>query len=240
MKEEILWNDDYATGKVILIDKPLTWTSFDVVKKIRGAVRVTKVGHAGTLDPLATGLLIVCTGKFTKQINTYQAAEKEYEGSFILGSITDSYDLETEPKLHVDIAYLTHEVVHQATTKFVGEIMQVPPIYSAIKKEGTPAYVLARKGREVKMEARPITIKSFEITSIDLPTINFRVVCSTGTYIRSLAFDFGNELGCGAYLSSLRRTRIGEFGVDQAMDMEQFMKELDLIRPIRNDKIEKG
>ena len=240
MKEEILWNDDYAKGKVILIDKPLTWTSFDVVKKIRGSVRISKVGHAGTLDPLATGLLIVCTGKFTKQINTYQAAEKEYEGRFVLGSITDSYDLETEPRLHVDTAYLTPEVILQATTKFVGEIMQVPPIYSAIKKEGTPAYVLARKGREVKMEARPITIKTFEITSIDLPTINFRVVCSTGTYIRSLAFDFGNELGCGAYLSSLRRTRIGEFGVDQAMDMEQFSKELDLIRPIRNDKIEKG
>ena len=240
MKEEILWNDDYAKGKVILIDKPLTWTSFDVVKKIRGSVRISKVGHAGTLDPLATGLLIVCTGKFTKQINTYQAAEKEYEGSFVLGSITDSSDLETKPRNHLDIAYLTPEVIHQATTKFVGEIMQVPPIYSAIKKEGTPAYVLARKGQEVKMEARPITITTFEITSIDLPSINFRVVCSTGTYIRSLAFDFGNELGCGAYLSSLRRTRIGEFSVDRAMEMEQFINELNLIRPIGNDKIEKG
>ena len=240
MKEEILWNDDYAKGKVILIDKPLTWTSFDVVKKIRGSVRISKVGHAGTLDPLATGLLIVCTGKFTKQINTYQAAEKEYEGSFVLGSITDSYDLETEPKLHAEIGHITPDMIHAATNKFIGEIMQVPPIYSAIKKEGTPAYVLARKGKEVKMEARPITIKSFEITSIDLPKIEFKVVCSTGTYIRSLAFDYGNELGCGAYLSSLRRTRIGEFTVNQAMDMEQFIKELDLIRPRIAEKIEKG
>ena len=240
MKEEILWNDDYAKGKVILIDKPLTWTSFDVVKKIRGSVRISKVGHAGTLDPLATGLLIVCTGKFTKQINTYQAAEKEYKGSFVLGSITDSYDLETKPKLHGEIGHITPDMIHAATNKFIGEIMQVPPIYSAIKKEGTPAYVLARKGKEVKMEARPITIKSFEITSIDLPKIEFKVVCSTGTYIRSLAFDYGNELGCGAYLSSLRRTRIGEFTVNQAMDMEQFIKELDLIRPRIAEKIDKG
>lgn len=203
------------------MDKPLQWTSFDVVKKIRILTKVSKVGHAGTLDPLATGLLIVCTGKFTKKINEYMAAEKEYSGSFTLGSTTPTYDLESEPVFHGPTDHLTDDMIKNATDAFTGEIMQIPPAHSAIKKGGTPAYVLARKGKEVKMEPRKITISEFEITKIELPRVDFRVVCTTGTYIRSLAFDFGNALGCGAYLSALRRDRIGEFTVDNAMDINQ-------------------
>lgn len=214
-------NQSFLDGRVLLMDKPLQWTSFDVVKKIRILTRVSKVGHAGTLDPLATGLLIVCTGKFTKKINEYMAAEKEYTGSFTLGSTTPTYDLESEPVFQATTEHLTEEIIRNATSAFTGEIMQVPPAHSAIKKGGTPAYVLARKGKEVKMEPRKITISVFEITSIELPRVDFRVVCTTGTYIRSLAFDFGNALGCGGYLSSLRRTRIGGFNVDNAMDISQ-------------------
>jgi tRNA pseudouridine55 synthase len=172
---------------------------------------------------LATGLLIVCTGKFTKKINEYMAAEKEYTGSFTLGSTTPTYDLESEPVFQSATDHLTEEIIKNATAAFTGEIMQIPPVHSAIKKGGTPAYVLARKGKEVKMEARKITISVFEITNIELPRVDFRVVCTTGTYIRSLAFDFGNALGCGGYLSSLRRTRIGEFMVDDAMGIDAFV-----------------
>lgn len=205
------------------MDKPLTWTSFDVVKKIRVLSRISKVGHAGTLDPLATGLLIVCTGKFTKKINEYMAAEKEYTGSITLGATTPTYDLESDPVFIGETDQLTGEQIRAATASFVGEIMQVPPAFSAIKKEGTPAYILARKGKEVKMEPRKITIRCFEITRIELPQIEFRVVCSTGTYIRSLAHDFGQALGCGGYLSSLRRTRIGDCMVDNAMGIDEFV-----------------
>ncbi len=226
------WNEEFATGKVILIDKPLRWTSFDVVKKIRGQVKISKVGHAGTLDPLATGLLIVCTGKFTKNINEYMAAEKEYTGSFTLGATTPTYDLESDPVFQSSVEHITDEMIHEATKKFLGEIMQVPPIYSAIKKEGTAAYVLARRGQEVKMEPRPITIKEFEITSIELPRVDFRVVCTTGTYIRSLAFDFGNELGCGGYLSGLIRTRIGTFKLDETMSLDNFIAAVNKMKPL--------
>ena len=226
------WNEEFATGKVILIDKPLRWTSFDVVKKIRGQVKISKVGHAGTLDPLATGLLIVCTGKFTKNINEYMAAEKEYTGSFTLGATTPTYDLESDPVFQSSVEHITDEMIHEATKKFLGEIMQVPPIYSAIKKEGTAAYVLARRGQEVKMEPRPITIKEFEITSIELPRVDFRVVCTTGTYIRSLAFDFGNELGCGGYLSGLIRTRIGTFKLDDTMSLDNFIAAVNKMKPL--------
>jgi len=216
-------NQSFLDGRVLLMDKPLQWTSFDVVKKIRILTKVSKVGHAGTLDPLATGLLIVCTGKFTKKINEYMAAEKEYSGSFTLGSTTPTYDLESEPVFQSETDHLTEEMIKNATAAFTGEIMQVPPAHSAIKKGGTPAYVLARKGKEVKMEPRKITISVFEITNIELPRVDFRVVCTTGTYIRSLAFDFGNALGCGAYLSALRRDRIGEFTVDNAMDISKLI-----------------
>ncbi|MEO7766883.1 MAG: tRNA pseudouridine(55) synthase TruB [Ferruginibacter sp.] len=212
----------YADGKVLLIDKPLHWTSFDVVRKMRSILQIKKIGHAGTLDPLATGLLIVCTGKFTKKINEYMAREKEYSGHITLGAVTPTYDLESLPVEVRDYTFLTKEMIHAATSQFTGTIQQFPPIYSAIKKEGVALYELARKGVEVQPEAREITIHQFEITEIALPVVSFKVICSTGTYIRSLANDFGAALGCGGYLSSLRRTRIGEFETLGAMTVEQF------------------
>lgn len=224
------WREEYLNGKVLLIDKPLTWTSFDAVKKIRILTGVSKVGHAGTLDPLATGLLIICTGKFTKKINEYMAAEKEYTGTFTLGATTPTYDLESIPVPKADYSNVSSEMIMGATQQFTGTIMQIPPAHSAIKKSGTPAYVLARKGKEVKMDPRPITISLFEITKIDLPLVHFKVVCSTGTYIRSLANDFGEALGCGAYLSSLRRTRIGMYNVQEALSIESFVDQIQSLK----------
>ena len=212
----------YEQGQVLLINKPLRWTSFDVVRKIRYVTKTKKVGHAGTLDPLATGLLIVCTGKFTKKINEYMAQEKEYTGTITLGATTPTYDLESEPVNFKPFENITAEQIEQATKSFTGLIHQVPPIHSAIKKEGKRVYELARKGVEVKLEPRPVTVSTFEIVKTALPFIHFRVVCSTGTYIRSLANDFGEKLGCGGYLSSLCRTRIGNFLLSDAMTMEDF------------------
>jgi len=212
----------YAEGKVLLIDKPLHWTSFDVVRKMRGILQIKKIGHAGTLDPLATGLLIVCTGKFTKKISEYMAQEKEYTGHITLGAVTSTYDLESLPVDEKDYSFLTDQMIHATTAQFTGTIDQFPPIYSAIKKEGVALYELARRGVDVELKARQITIHQFEITDIELPVVSFKVICSTGTYIRSLANDFGAALGCGGYLSSLRRTRIGEFEAANAMSMEQF------------------
>lgn len=220
----------YLDGKVILLDKPINWTSFDVVKKVRILTRISKVGHAGTLDPLATGLLIVCTGKFTKKINEYMGMEKEYTGTFTLGATTATYDLESTPENIRDYAYLTDEQIHAATLQFTGPIMQVPPAHSAIKKDGKPVYLAARKGLEVKLEPRPVTIHSFVIEKIELPVVHFRVVCSTGTYIRSLAHDFGAALGVGGYMSSLRRTRIGVFEVTDADDLVSFEKTIDALK----------
>lgn len=211
----------FAEGQVLLINKPLGWTSFDVVRKIRNLVQVKKVGHAGTLDPLATGLLILCTGKFTKRINDYMAQEKEYTGSFTLGATTPTFDLESEPVNRKDTGFVSTADLDAATRKFTGEIWQVPPIHSAIKKGGKRVYELARMGKEVELDPRKVFIKEFEITHAGLPVVHFRVVCSTGTYIRSLANDMGAALGCGAYLSSLCRTRIGEFTLDRAMNMEE-------------------
>ncbi len=211
------------SGDVILINKPLQWTSFDVVKKIRNTIKIKKVGHAGTLDPLATGLLIVCTGKLTKKINEYMAQEKEYTGTFTLGATTPTYDLESEPQNFQSIDAITSEKIIETAKKFVGEIMQTPPIHSAIKQKGKPVYLLARKGADVKLEPRKIIIHQFEITNIELPVISFKVVCITGTYIRSLANDFGAALGCGAYLSSLCRTRIGSFTLDQSISIDEFI-----------------
>ena len=213
-----------------MINKPINWTSFDAVRKIRNLIRIKKVGHAGTLDPLATGLLIICTGKFTKKINEYMAQEKEYAGTFTMGAITSTFDLESEPQNFKDISFLTPALINETTKDFIGEINQVPPIHSAIKIEGKRVYELARKGIDVKLEPRKITIKDFQITKIELPVISFRVVCSTGTYIRSLANDFGEKLGCGAYLSSLCRTRIGEHKLEDAMTIEEFEKEVMFIR----------
>ncbi len=220
--------NSYEEGKVLLINKPLHWTSFDAVRKIRNIIRIKKVGHAGTLDPLATGLLIICTGKFTKKINEYQAKEKEYTGSFTLGAVTPTYDLESEPQDFKNFDFVTQELLDETAVKFLGEIDQVPPIHSAIKQKGKPVYLAARKGHEVKLEPRKINIKEFEITKMELPVVFFKVVCTTGTYIRSLANDFGAALGCGAYLSSLCRTRIGEFTLEQSVTIEEFSLNHDL------------
>ncbi|HUM98365.1 MAG TPA: tRNA pseudouridine(55) synthase TruB [Chitinophagaceae bacterium] len=220
----------FEEGQVLLIDKPLQWTSFDAVRKIRNLIRIKKVGHAGTLDPLATGLLIVCTGKFTKKINEYMAQEKEYTGTFTFGAVTPTYDLESDPEQHKSFQHITNEMLMETTKQFTGEILQVPPAHSAIKVDGKRVYELARQGKEVKLEPRKITIKQFEITNIDLPIVGFKVVCSTGTYIRSLANDFGAALGCGGYLSSLRRTRIGAYKVEDAMSMVAFEEKIKLLK----------
>lgn len=214
----------FEEGKVILIDKPLHWTSFDVVKKIRNVIKLRKIGHAGTLDPLATGLLILCTGKFTKKINDYMAKEKEYVGSFTLGATTPTYDLESDPVNFMSLEGITEAQILHTTKKFLGEIMQVPPSHSAVKQAGKPVYLKARKGEDVQLEPRRVIIKEFEISDIELPVVSFRVVCSTGTYIRSLAHDFGKALGCGAYLSGLRRTAIGALRVEEALDIEEFVE----------------
>jgi len=211
----------FDEGVVFLIDKPLTWTSFDVVRKIRNLVRTRKVGHAGTLDPLATGLLIVCTGRFTKRITEFMAQEKEYTGTFTLGATTPTYDLESEPVFTGDPSGISAEQLIQAAETFTGAIKQVPPAHSAIKKDGERAYALARRGEQIMLEPRNIVISSFEILSVAMPVVTFRVRCSTGTYIRSLAHDYGALLGCGAYLSSLCRTRIGTYCLDESMSMEQ-------------------
>lgn len=216
----------FALGQVLLIDKPLGWTSFDVVRKLRHLVRIKKIGHAGTLDPLATGLLIVCTGKFTKRINEFMAQEKEYTGTITLGAVTPSYDLETEPTDHQDIGAITLSLIQQSVKQFTGSILQVPPAHSAIKVKGKRVYELARKGESVVLEPRRITISSFEVLRFEEGLVHFKVICSTGTYIRSLANDLGVALGCGAYLSALRRTRIGSFLVDQAQTPEQFERSL--------------
>jgi tRNA pseudouridine55 synthase len=218
--------NSFEEGRVLLINKPLYWTSFDAVRKIRNLTRTKKVGHAGTLDPLASGLLIVCTGKFTKKINEYMAQEKEYTGTITLGAVTPTYDLESEPQAFKDTAYLAEEDLYTATLPFTGAIQQVPPIHSAIKKEGKRVYELARRGEEVKLEPRPVTIKEFSITNIEMPVVHFKVVCSTGTYIRSLANDYGAHLGCGGYLSSLCRTRIGDFRLQDALTIEQLEEEV--------------
>jgi tRNA pseudouridine55 synthase len=218
--------ESFEQGQVLLIDKPFGWTSFDVIGRTRKLINVRKVGHAGTLDPLATGLLIVCTGKFTKRINEFMAQEKEYTGTFTIGATTPTYDLESEPENFKPFATILPEKIKEATVPFTGDIEQIPPAHSAIKVGGKRVYELARQGKEVKLEPRKVTIKEFDITDIELPVIHFRVVCSTGTYIRSLAFDFGNELGCGAYLSKLCRTRIGEFSIKNAMTMEEFAERM--------------
>mgnify|MGYP001827796233 CR=1 FL=1 len=224
--------EDYKEGQVLLIDKPLNWTSFQVVNKIRWHIRKKfnikkiKVGHAGTLDPLATGLLILCTGKFTKKIETYQAKIKEYTGEITLGATTPSYDLETEIDKTFSTDHISEELIHETTKQFIGEIDQKPPIFSAIKKEGRRLYELARAGETTEIKSRKITISEFEITTINLPRIEFRVVCSKGTYIRSLAYDFGQALNSGGHLSRLRRTKIGEFNVENGTTIDEFIEAL--------------
>ncbi|MBS1682888.1 MAG: tRNA pseudouridine(55) synthase TruB [Bacteroidetes bacterium] len=208
-------------GRVLLIDKPLGWTSFQVVNKLRYKLKTKKIGHAGTLDPLATGLLIICTGKMTKRIEQYQAQEKEYIGKFVLGQSTPSHDLETQVSEPEDISFVTQEAIESTAKIFIGTIQQIPPMHSAIWVNGKRAYELARKGKEADLKPREITIREFEITSIQLPHVSFRVVCSKGTYIRSLARDFGKALNTVAYLSELCRTRIGEHKLSDALTIDQ-------------------
>ena len=213
--------NQYEEGQVLLIDKPFKWTSFDVIRKVRDLVKIRKVGHAGTLDPLASGLLIVCTGKFTKRINEYMAQEKEYTGTITLGATTPTFDLEGIPENIKDVSAITEAQVMAATKAFTGSIMQVPPMHSAIKKDGVRVYELARRGETIELEPRKLFIKTFDIEKIEMPVVHFRVVCSTGTYIRSLANDFGAALGCGGYLSSLCRTAIGHFRLETALSIQQ-------------------
>jgi tRNA pseudouridine55 synthase len=208
-------------GIVLLVNKPLEWTSFDVVNKLRYILHTRKIGHAGTLDPLASGLLIICAGKMTKQIETFQAQEKEYTGTLVLGQTTPSYDLETEPTMAVDISGVSESMVKRAAASFVGSIQQVPPIHSSIKIGGKRAYAMARKGKAVDLQPRTVEVREFEITGCRFPEVDFRVVCSKGTYIRSLAHDLGQTLGVGAYLSALCRTRIGSYTLAQAETLEQ-------------------
>ena len=207
--------------RLLLINKPLGWTSFDVVNKLRYKLKMKKISHTNTLDPLATGLLIICTGKMTKRIDEFQAQEKEYTGKFVLGQTTPSFDLETEVSEPSDISFITKEAIKSATSKFIGAIQQIPPIHSAIRINGKRSYALARKGKEPELKAREVFISEFEITNIDKPIVGFRVVCSKGTYIRSLARDFGEALGTVAYLSELCRTRIGEFKLTDALSLDQ-------------------
>lgn len=224
--------EDYKNGQLLLIDKPLEWTSFHVVNKLRWHIRKTfqikkiKVGHAGTLDPLATGLLIICTGKKTKQIEQYQAQVKTYTGTLVLGSTTPSYDLETEIDATYPTTHITEDLIHQTTAKFTGTIKQYPPVFSALKKDGKRLYEFAREGKEVEISARKIVIDFFNITAINGLEVDFEIQCSKGTYIRSLAHDFGKALNSGAHLSALRRTKIGNFSVDHAISVDAFIDSL--------------
>lgn len=210
-----------ATDQLLLINKPVGWTSFDVVNKLRYKLKIKKIGHAGTLDPLATGLLILCTGKMTKRIDEFQAQEKEYTGKFIIGQSTPSHDLETEVSEVKNISAISEAEIIQASKKFLGTIQQIPPLHSAIKVDGKRAYKMARKGKELELKPREVKITAFDIVEIKKPAVSFRIVCSKGTYIRSIARDFGNALGVGAYLTELCRTRIGEFNLKDALTIDE-------------------
>jgi len=224
----------FHEGKLLLLDKPLGWTSFDLVNKVRGIIErhhklkrlSIKVGHAGTLDPLATGLMLVCTGRMTKKIDTYQGMPKEYTGTFTLGATTPSFDLEKEVDKTFPVSHITEEEIRNAAKNFIGVHDQEPPIFSAKKVDGERAYELARRGEQVKMKTSSIEITEFEITGIRLPEVDFRVTCTKGTYIRSLARDFGTALKSGAYLSSLRRTKIGDYAIGDALSIEEFSNSL--------------
>lgn len=210
---------DLQSGQVLLLDKPLDWTSFDLVNKIKWIIK-SKVGHAGTLDPLATGLVIICTGRFTKKLGEFQAEDKEYTGTICLGATRPSYDKETEINATFPTEHITKELIEQTAESFLGDSEQMPPIFSAIKVGGKKSYDQARKGAKVELKPRPITIQEFEITGIEMPMVHFRIVCSKGTYIRSIAYDFGQRLNSGGYLEALRRTRSGNFHVDDAWDID--------------------
>jgi tRNA pseudouridine55 synthase len=231
-KEKEFPEFSFAEGEMLLINKPYTWTSFDVVGKIRNSFKPLKlkVGHAGTLDPLASGLLIICTGKFTKKIDEYQAQEKEYTGTMVLGAGTPSYDMETEVDELFDISHINEEMIRANTEQFIGDLDQYPPAHSAIKVDGERLYLKARRGETVELKTRSVSISEFEITRIELPEIDFRVVCSKGTYIRSLVHDFGRAMNNVAYLSALRRTKSGDYQVDNAFEV------MELVNHIRHLK----
>lgn len=224
---------DFRAGATLLVDKPKGWTSFDVVNKIRYKlkrclnVKKIKVGHAGTLDPMATGLLLICTGKFTKKLAQYQGLDKEYTGALMLGATTPSFDAETNIEEHFPTDHITPELLEQTRRRFLGEIEQAPPMFSAIKVDGQPLYKRARRGETVKVEPRQVHIYAFDITRFEPPEVDFRVHCSKGTYIRSLAHDFGRALGSGAYLSALRRTKIGDFSIEEAWDLEELVEKIE-------------
>lgn len=213
---------DFVAGEIVLIDKAIRKSSFDCVYKVRKAIEVKKVGHAGTLDPNATGLVIVCTGRKTKEISKIQELEKTYTGVFTLGKTTPSFDAESDFDSENSIDHITEESILGARDRFVGTISQRPPMFSAVKHNGQPLYKFARKGREIEREERTVTVSNFEIIKINLPDIHFEISCSKGTYIRSIAHDLGSYLGCGAYLKQLRRTRIGDFKVDDALTLDEF------------------
>jgi tRNA pseudouridine55 synthase len=226
--------EDYLNGQILLVDKPLHWSSFQTVNKLKyllinkvGLPKKFKIGHAGTLDPLASGLLLICTGKFTKRITELQGQAKEYTGTFYIGATTPSYDLETEIDATFDISHIDETLIHETTKQFLGEIDQKPPIFSAIKKEGVRLYEHARAGETIEIASRKTTIHEFEITRISLPEIDFRVVCSKGTYIRSLAYDFGKAMNSGSHLTALRRTKIGDYSVENAIEITQFEENLN-------------
>ncbi len=218
---------DYNDGAVILIDKPQNWTSFDVVNKLRYVLKIKKIGHAGTLDPLATGLLILCTGKWTKKIDEFQAKEKEYITEITFGKTTPSYDSETEPDAEFGYNHITNDMIYANVSQFIGTITQKPPMYSAIKINGKRLYELARKGKKIDVPDRQVEIKYFEIIEINLPKITCKIICSKGTYIRSLAHDFAKSLQSGGFMSALRRTRIGDFDVKDAKDIQNYITEFN-------------
>jgi tRNA pseudouridine55 synthase len=218
--------EKFTKGEVILIDKAYKWTSFDVVKKIRNTIRIKKVGHAGTLDPLATGLLIICTGRKTKEIQYFQDLKKEYTGRFFLGATRPSHDKETDINERFSIDHITKEKILNIAGTFLGKIKQKPPTFSAIRKEGKRLYEYARQGEKIKTEPREVEVYKFQITDFNIPEISFRLVCSKGFYVRSLARDLGKELGCGAYVENLRRTAIGDFRVEDAWTVEEFVQNI--------------
>lgn len=217
---------ELQSGKIVLLDKPVDWTSFDVVNKLRGMTKVKKVGHAGTLDPFATGLLLICFASATKQVNQLMELEKEYQGTFELGSETDSHDVTGKVVSQQPVPDLSVTQIESAAKKYSGEILQVPPMFSALKRDGKKLYELARQGKEVELAARPVKIYAFDILAVSLPEIRFRIACSRGTYIRAIARDLGRDLGCGAFLKTLRRTRVGAYTVTDALSIQQFAERL--------------
>lgn len=227
-------NSNFKDGEVILVDKPLDITSYNVVHKIRYAFGIGKIGHCGTLDPKATGLLILCTGKKTKEVSKFQELPKTYSGTFTLGSITPTMDMESEPVEQKPFENIDSKQIEKVRKEFLGEIEQIPPMYSAVKFKGKPLYKIARQGKEVKREPRKAIIHSFEISEIKLPVISFKIVCSKGTYIRVIAHDFGQKLGCGAFLSSLRRESIGEYSVDDALNLDEIENLADTLVTVSN------